>query len=204
VPSLFRRKSTELVAEPVAEEVTDSPSAKATRGYTPKKGEATPKRPVANRRVVEAVPTNRKEAAARSRAKAREDRAEQRIGMMNGDDRFLTARDKGPVRRYVRDIVDARHNVGSIFFFGTIAVLVLSMIPIFTLQLGSNLAFLTMLVAIVIDSVLLARRIRQRVSAKFPKHSERWGQLYFYGVMRALSFRKMRAPKPQVKVGDKV
>jgi hypothetical protein len=52
--------------------------------------------------------------------------------------------------------------------------------------------------------MLLARRIRSRVSAKFPKNDERWGSLYFYGIMRALSFRRMRAPKPQVKVGDKV
>jgi hypothetical protein len=202
VPSLFRRKSTELTAEP--DEIDEPAESTRPRGYTPKKGEATPKRPVANRRLAEAKPKDPKAAKELARQRRQEDARERREGLMNGDDRFLTVRDKGPVRRYVRDIVDARQNVGSIFFFGTIVVLVFSMVPNFTIQLGANLAFVAMLVAITLDSMLLARRIRVKVSAKFPKHDERWGSLYFYGVMRALSFRKMRAPRPQVKVGDKV
>jgi hypothetical protein len=104
----------------------------------------------------------------------------------------------------VRDIVDARRNVGSIFFFGTITVLALSMVPVYRVQLGSNLVFLTMLLAILVDSALLSRRVRTLVSAKFPKNTERWGSLYIYAIMRALSFRRMRIPKPQVSVGDKI
>lgn len=203
MPSLFRRKSTDLVEEPV-EEVAEPLDPALPKGYTPKKGEATPKRPAVNRRVVDAKPKDPKQARALARQRRQEDARERREGLMNGDDRFLTARDKGPVRRYVRDVVDARQNAGSVFFFGTIVVLVLTMIPTYAVQLGANLAFLAMLLAIAVDSVLLARRIRSRVSAKFPKHDERWGALYFYGVMRALSFRKMRMPKPQVNVGDKV
>ena len=205
MPSLFRRKSADLVDDQV-EEVTDPESTEPVqrRAYTPKKGEATPKRPVANRRLAEPVPTNRKEAAARSREKARQARAEQREGLMKGDDRYLTARDKGPVRRLVRDIVDARRNVGSVFFFVTVAVLVCSMIPVWSIQLGSNLAFLAMLFAILVDSVLLSRRVRRTVSERFPKSEERWGSLYFYAVMRSVNFRRMRIPKAQVNVGDKV
>ena len=30
------------------------------------------------------------------------------------------------------------------------------------------------------------------------------GSLYLYAVMRAITFRRMRAPAPQVKIGDKV
>jgi hypothetical protein len=30
------------------------------------------------------------------------------------------------------------------------------------------------------------------------------GSLQLYGIMRALSFRRMRVPKPQVDIGDKV
>jgi hypothetical protein len=201
--ALFRRKSAvDLVEDEVVE--VEEPVARP-RGYTPKKGEATRKRPTANRRVAETVPKDPKEARAVSRQRRAEDARERREGLMNGDDRFLTPRDKGPVRRYVRDIVDSRRNVGSIFFFGTIVVLVLSMIPNIRIALASNLAFLAMLAAILIDSVLLSRRIRQKVGAKFPKNNdERWGSLYFYAIMRSLSFRKMRAPRAQVQVGDKV
>jgi hypothetical protein len=28
--------------------------------------------------------------------------------------------------------------------------------------------------------------------------------LYFYGILRSMSFRKIRNPKPQVKIGDEV
>jgi hypothetical protein len=205
VPSLFRRKSTDLVEDQVDEMTEPEPAGpNQRRAYTPKKGEATPKRPVANRRVAEPVPTNRKEAAARSREKQRQDRQERREGMMNGDDRYLTARDKGPVRRLVRNIVDARRNVGSIFFFVTVAVLVCSMIPVWKIQLGANFAFLAMVLLILLDSVLLSRRVRRVVGERFPKSEERWGSLYFYAIMRSLNFRRMRIPKAQVNVGDKV
>ena len=201
---LFRRKSADLVEEPVDEVAAEPVEPVRPKGYTPKKGEATPKRPVANRRVAETTPKDPKQARALARQRRSQDSRERREGLMNGDDRFLTARDKGPVRRYVRDIVDARRNAGSLFFFGTFAILMLTLVPNIRVQLAGNLAFVAMLVVILIDSVLLARRIRQRVGAKFPKHDERWGQLYFYGVMRALSFRKMRAPRPQVNPGDQV
>jgi Protein of unknown function (DUF3043) len=203
VPSFFRRKSAELVEDPV-DEVDEPVEPLRPRGYTPKKGEATPKRPTANRRTADAKPKDAKAARALARERRSQDARERREGLMAGDDRFLGPRDKGPVRRYVRDIVDARRNVGSIFFFGTVVVLTISLIPNFRIQLAGNLLFLTMLVAILFDSVLLARRITQKVNAKFPKHGERMGQLYFYAIMRALSFRRMRAPKPQVHVGAKV
>ncbi len=124
--------------------------------------------------------------------------------MAAGDDRYLTVRDRGPVRRYVRDIVDARRNVGSAFFFGTVAVLALSLTPVLAVQVGSNLLFLSMIVLILGDSVLLSRRVRRLVQAKFPEHTERWASLYIYAIMRALAFRRMRIPKPQVKVGEPI
>jgi DUF3043 family protein len=203
VPSFFRRKAAELVDDQI-EEVDEPVESLRPKGYTPKKGEATPKRPTANRRAGEAKPKDPKAARALARQRRAEDARERREGLMAGDDRFLGPRDKGPVRRYVRDIVDARRNVGSIFFFGTVVVLMISLVPNFQIQLAGNLMFLTMLVAILFDSVLLARRINQKVNAKFPKHGDRMGQLYFYAIMRALSFRRMRMPKPQVDVGTKV
>jgi Protein of unknown function (DUF3043) len=201
---LFRRKPSELVTEQVDEVEPEPAPASRPKGYTPKKGEATPKRPVANRRLAAPTPTNTKEARALARQKRTQDSAERREGMARGDDRYLTARDRGPVRRYVRDIVDARRNVGSIFFFGTVTVLVLSLVPVYAVQLGSNLLFVAMLLTIIVDSLFLARLIKKQVSAAFPNSGERWGSLYLYAIMRALAFRRMRIPKPQVNVGDKV
>ena len=201
MPSLFRRKSEDLVTEQVVE---PEPAPVTPKNYTPKKGEATRKRPVANRRVVEAKPTNAKEARALARKKRQEDAAARREGMANGDDRYLMARDRGPVRAYVRDIVDARRNVGSLFLFALVLIMGLSISPSLPLRLASNLVFLAFILALAADSVLLSRRLKRLVSAKFPKHDEGYGALYRYAVMRTLNFRKMRIPKPKVKVGDQV
>ena len=38
-----------------------------------------------------------------------------RAGAARGDDAYLPARDRGPVRKLVRDVVDSRRNVGSFF-----------------------------------------------------------------------------------------
>ncbi|PWR06548.1 DUF3043 domain-containing protein, partial [Micromonospora acroterricola] len=46
MPSLFRRKSTDLVDEAVSS-VTPEEAAERSRGYTPAKGRETPKRPTA-------------------------------------------------------------------------------------------------------------------------------------------------------------
>jgi hypothetical protein len=214
VPSLFRRKPTDLVddqaetvttAEPVAAPVAAPAAAPPPRSYTPKKGEATPKRQSAGRRVVEPAPTNRKEALARARQKQREARAEQRAGMMAGDDRYMLPRDKGPARALARDVVDARRNVATVFFFVLFLVLIGSVqaMPV-AVQIGSNVLFLVMGLLVVVDSVLLCRRLKKLVVERFPKNTERWNSLYFYAVMRSLSFRRLRIPKPRVRPGQAI
>jgi hypothetical protein len=203
VPSLFRRKSADLVTEQV-DEVAEPVASARPKGYTPKKGEATPKRPVANRRVAEAKPANTKEARALARKKRQEDAAARRAGMAAGDDRYVMARDKGPVRAYVRDIVDARRNVGSLFIIALVLMLALSAPAVPAMRIASNFVLLAFILALVVDGFFLSRRVKQLVAAKFPKHDETWGALYRYAIMRAMSVRMMRMPKPKVKPGDQI
>jgi hypothetical protein len=206
VPSLFRRKSTDLVTESVDEvaEVAEPAPASRPKGYTPKKGEATPKRPVANRRVVEARPANTKEARALARKKRQEDSAARRAGMAAGDDRYVMARDRGPVRAYVRDIVDSRRNVGSLFIIALVLMLALSAPAVPALRIASNFVLLAFILALVVDGFFLHRRVKRMVAAKFPKNDESSGALSRYAIMRAMSVRMMRMPKPKVKPGDKI
>ena len=49
--------------------------------------------------------------------------ADRRERMMAGDERYLLTRDQGPVRRYVRDMVDARRNVLGLFMPSALALL---------------------------------------------------------------------------------
>jgi hypothetical protein len=199
---MFRRKPADVaVEEPVVEE----PVAPARRSYTAKKGEATPKRVIAGRRPADAPPMDRREALKRSRQKDRETRTQQREGMMAGDPRYLMTRDKGPERALVRDIVDSRFSVGT-YFIVALFLIVFGSSPAMprAIQAGSNLLLLFMLLAFVVDSVFLCRRVRKLVRERLPKENVRWGALYRYAIMRTLSFRRLRVPKPRVKPGDAI
>ena len=45
--------------------------------------------------------------------------------MRTGDERYLPARDKGPVKRYIRDYVDARFSLGEAFMPLSILLIVI-------------------------------------------------------------------------------
>ncbi|GIF21067.1 hypothetical protein BJ973_005480 [Actinoplanes tereljensis] len=203
--SLFRRKSADVATPETAEEVTD-PSARP-KAYTPSKkelGQATPKRQNTGRKVNAPAPENRREAMKQMRERQRVERAEATEGMRNGDERYLLARDRGPERALIRNLIDARRTVGTWFFGGALIVLIGSTIQIREVQLASNIVWALLAVAVIIDSVLIARKVKKLVRERFPKSELRVGSLQFYGVMRGLTFRRMRVPKPQVQLGDKI
>ncbi|GAA0567748.1 DUF3043 domain-containing protein [Paractinoplanes ferrugineus] len=204
--SLFRRKSADVVATPdPAEEVTGAPA--RPKSYTPSKkelGQATPKRQSNARKVTAAAPANRREAMKQMRERQREERAEATEGMRNGDERYLLARDRGAERALVRNVIDARRTVGTWFFGGALIVLIGSTVQVREIQLASNLLWALLAVAVIVDSVLIARKVKKMVKERFPKSDQKIGSLQFYGVMRGLTFRRMRVPKPQVELGQKI
>jgi hypothetical protein len=210
---LFRRKSADLVADATASTTVTSaeapPSASRPKGYTPSKkelGRQTPKRvSVQRRRVAEPAPANRREAYKQMRARQRAERIEAQEGMRAGDERFLLPRDRGPERQLVRAIVDSRRTVGTWFFAGAIIVLIGSSaaMPV-VVQVASNLIWAMLALGVVLDSILISRKIKRLIRERFPKTEQRMGALYLYGIMRALTFRRMRVPKPQVELGAKI
>ena len=203
--SLFRRKSTADAASAVEEEVPDTTS--RPKSYTPSKkelGVVTPKRSSNARRISDPAPANRREAYRQVRDRNREERAEASAGMRAGDERYLLARDRGPERALVRNIVDARRTVGTWFFGGALIVLVGSTVRVPAIQLASNLLWALLVVGVVVDSVLIARKVKRLVQERFPKTEQRIGSLQIYGVMRGLTFRRMRVPKPKIDLGATV
>lgn len=201
MPTLFRRKSTASVIEP--DSSVEETIASQTRGQTQSKreqGVATPKRNNTGRRVGGApnAPLSRREVSSQNR----EQRVKQREAMMRGDERALLPRDRGPERALVRDIVDSRRNASSYFFIGLLLVLIMSTLSIPVLRFAGNVVFVFMVLTVLIDGVLLSRLIKRTVKERLPKATPGWGGLYFYGIMRATSFRRMRVPRPRLKVGD--
>ena len=205
MPSLFRRKPADVATPEVEEEVTDAE--RRPKGYTASKrelGQVTPKRQSTARRVNAEAPANRREALKQTRERQRQERAEAAQGMRAGDERYLLARDRGPERKLVRDIIDSRRTVGTWFFGGALIVLVGSTVRVPAIQLVSNLLWALLAVAVIVDSLLISRRVRTLVKERFPKTTQRIGSLQLYGVMRGLTFRRMRMPKPQVDLGAKI
>lgn len=188
------------VAQPVTEEPLGPVEAPGTG-----KGRATPKRKVAeaaNRRPL--VPADRKAAAKEARAAQRAERDKQYAAMQTGDERYLPAKDKGPVRRYVRQYVDARWSLGELFLPVAIVMLLLNML---LTGISAELAFLGLVVlyvfiiAMVVDVVIMWRRLRKRLIAKFGEDAIQRG-LMMYAITRVFQIRRARLPKPQVKHGQ--
>ncbi|MGH1551054.1 DUF3043 domain-containing protein [Leifsonia poae] len=185
-------------AETPAVETPEETAARLKQG----KGAPTPSRreqEAARKRPL--VPTDRKEAARAARAKQAEAREKARVGMAAGDDRYLTARDRGPQRRYVRDYVDARFSIGEFLIPVMLIVIVLTFLPSPVLQVYGLFALWGFFLIAVIDCFVLGFLIQRRVGDKFGKTKVERG-LRWYGAMRALQLRIMRLPKPQVKRGQ--
>lgn len=168
------------------------------------KGRPTPKRreaEAANRRPL--VQNDPKLARAEQRRKNAESRAQMNQAMVTGDDRHLPLQHKGVQRRFIRDYVDARWSLGEIFlpvaFVFVIGTFLVNNRPQLALPLILGLYSLVLLA--VIDSVLVARRIRKQLRAKYGDTGVQKGGI-MYAVLRSFQMRATRMPKPQVKRGE--
>jgi hypothetical protein len=171
------------------------------------KGRPTPRRNEAQGRRTGPVPpppSTRKEAYKRMREQQASGRGSAREAAARGDDSALPARDRGPVRRLVRDVVDARRNAGSFFLVVAALVLIGYFIPNRAVQGYTVFVWFAFFLVIIGDSFFLGRRIRKTVTERFPGHKEPMRSLVWYGVSRATMIRRWRFPKPQVQLGADV
>jgi hypothetical protein len=191
--------------------------AAGNKSHTPGKGRPTPKRREAEQRrrgPVAPPPRTTREAMKRARgnkedrkelaAKRREIRTTQRERMMAGDEKYLMPRDRGPVKAYIRDSVDSRRNLLGLFMPLAILIFVALLVPDPRVQSFTTLLCLLMLVAMIIEGLLMGNRITRRVREKFPKDPVRGLSVGWYAFIRSSQLRRLRVPKPRVRVGDKV
>jgi hypothetical protein len=176
----LRRSKSEEPAETVT---LDKPGGKGRPTPTRKEAEA-----AARERA--RVPRTRKEQMQRQRQVRGESSAKIRQGMKSGDERYLLARDKGPVRRFIRDFVDSRFSFAEV-------VIPLMFVAIFIPNL-----VIPLFLVLVIDLVVLRVRLRKQLAARFPDEPVK-GTTY-YALTRAMQMKFMRLPKPQVKIGQQL
>ena len=166
------------------------------------KNRPTPKRrdqEAANKRPL--VVIDRKAAREVERTNRRQAQLKQREAMVTGDDANLPARDKGPVKRYVRDYVDARWNLGEFMLPVMLVVLALSFIRSPLVFAFVSMGVYALLLVAIVDGFLMWRRLKKRLLARFGADQTVRG-LAMYAAMRSFQLRRSRMPRPQVKRGQ--
>ena len=169
-----------------------------------KKGKATPTRKSAQSKVKANAITAPKTKVEKNLDKAavRSARANARAAFMRGEESALPARDKGPVRRYVRNYVDSKRTIGEYFLPTIMLVLVLTVIPNREVQLFAILFMYSVMFYALVSGLIFTRKIRKSGAQKFPDASTKG--LGMYGWLRSTQMRRLRAPAPQVKRGDEI
>ena len=148
------------------------------------------------------VPRSRKEMAAAQRKARGESSQNVRAAMKAGDERYYMPRDKGPVRRFVRDLVDSRFSIIELL----IPILLINIVFSFSGQPAlvsiGNTLLLTGLLVMIFDMVRLRFRLRKELDRRFPDESHKG--LTYYAVTRSLQMKFMRLPKSKVKIGQQL
>ncbi|HEV3360089.1 MAG TPA: DUF3043 domain-containing protein [Pseudonocardiaceae bacterium] len=188
----------------VEEEATTS------RAITPKKGRPTPKRREAEGRrrgPLPPPPKTQREASKRNAVTKEERKAlrqERLRGQAEGDPRHVLPKDRGPVRAFIRDEVDAhRHMVG--LFMPLVAIVLVITVGLSSrpdLQVYSTPILLALLIVMVGEGLWISRRVIKRVRAAYPEAPDRSFGIGWYAVQRAMTIRKLRLPKARLKPGE--
>ncbi len=200
---MFRRSKTETTsARPVA-----NPGANPGANPADKpdgKGRPTPSRKEAQAaaKARARTPQSRKEMTKLQRAQRAEATAKMRQGMKIGEERFLPARDKGPVRHFLRDRVDSRVCMAEFLMPALILIMVMIYSGSSQLVAVGNSLWLATILLVATDSTMLVVRIRKDVRQRFPDESHKG--VTGYTLLRAMQLRFLRVPKPQLRIGQKL
>lgn len=191
---VFRRTKQDADIQPTTAPA-ERPGAKGRPTPTRKEAEAAA-------RARARTPRTRKEQMAAQRAARGESGRKVREAMKTGDERYLPKRDRGPVRRFIRDFVDSRFS----FIELMVPMLILSMVLGYSGQTSlvrvGNLILMTTLMLIVVDMVFLRFRLRRELRRRFPEEPTKGTTAY--AVMRSLQMKFMRLPKSQVRIGQRL
>lgn len=198
--------------------------------YTPKKGRPTPKRNEIERqhgvrKTAYAGPETPAEARKRrkemkkqmgreeykamrqrERDKANRERRIANERMMRGEEEYLLERDRGPVRRFIRDYVDSRRFLMNLFLPLTLIVVIIMIVGL-RYPAISNLTSIVMMVVFLImvgEGFWLSRKLNKVINERFPDNPHSKWSVGMYAFTRATMIRRLRTPAPQKQIGDKV
>lgn len=202
-PLLRRRKNEQddaaaRLAELKAATVTDP---------TAKKGKPTPRRKdkeIGRIGPPAPPPMTRKEAYARTRERGKDERGKARAGVTTGEDRSAMARDRGPVRQLVRDVVDSRRGIGGWFFIIGLLIIFGNQSAQPQVRLAATILWAVLLIALAVDWTLMGRRVTRLIHERHPDDNVSMRKHIAYAMLRSMQIRRMRQPGPQVSKGQQL
>jgi hypothetical protein len=161
------------------------------------KGRPTPtrkEREAANKRPLVGNRSKESREAERERQKAEREKA--RKLAIAGDERYLLARDRGPQRKIIRDVLDNRYTL----IEGLMPMMVLFLIVTsFTEKTAQNLITVVMILALLtvsVEALLIARKASSVIREKLGPDIKLQRGNYFYVITRGMQPRPLRLPKP--------
>ena len=164
------------------------------------KGRPTPKRRDAEAARRRPLVADTRGASREVKQKRKLDRAIARDGMLKGQEKYLPARDRGPERRYLRDAVDRRWNIGEVLLPTMLLILAASLINVPGVQLAMFASAYGLICFGLFDAVWLWRRTRKSFVEVFGKEPAPRSGLYM--VLRSFQMRMSRVPRAQVQRGE--
>jgi hypothetical protein len=176
-----------------------APESVSGKGHaTPKRRdrEAEQKRPLA--------PAGSRQSSPQSRAQRDQARDRMNRALQTGEERYLPARDKGPVRRWTRDYTDSHTTLREFFLFAAIAM-ILAVVVFGRMQQAfavyAMLAMYAITIGFAVDAAVGAFLLRRALNRKFAREDIPRGTIW-YGISRSIQIRRARLPKPQVARGQ--
>ncbi|MDD7384258.1 MAG: DUF3043 domain-containing protein [Actinomycetaceae bacterium] len=203
----LRKKPEEAAQQSPSENAEQAPR----KGYTPGKGTPTPKRKNAQAAHYHPVISDhkkltkeeKKEKRKAERAKENEQYARMQEAMRTGDERYMPARYSGEVRRYARDYLDARTELGELM----VPLAILMILSIFIQPSFPLLAFRLLIVMyaifflMIIDAMWATHCARLYAEHHFGRRAiPRPFTMQNFG--RCFTIHRWRQPAPQTTRGN--
>lgn len=190
--SVFNKK------EDADQEPVEKKAAEPTAG----KGRPTPKRKDAQAQNLRPlVPKDREASRKAAKARMRERENAEYDAMQKGDINHMPKSERLPWRIYIRDYVDARFNLGEFFIPIAFVILIGSIFVTYkwpALALPLMLLMYIYLFAVIIDIVIMWRKLKKKLIEKFGEQSVAKGMRSgSYAWSRAHPDASLASPKPR-------
>ena len=198
---MFRRSKTD---SPQSTLTSADPSAAPADGRAGGKGRPTPTRKEAEAaaKARAKAPASRKELARAQRSTRSESSQRVRAAMKAGDERYYLPRDKGPVRRFIRDFVDSKFSFIELLVPLLVVTMVLGYSGSARLAAIGNMVLMGTIVLVAGNMLWLRFQLKRELARRFPDEPTKG--LTYYAITRALQMKFMRLPKSKVKIGQQL